>query len=118
MLLLCYRRKHRRSIIDSAYRLIAALQIAIEKAAEYCLTTPHPNRLAVFLLAGFVAVVAAVTAVVARGRELRVDGIPVGLGQFVVMPGGKTYYILKRLVNSLFGGVFQGVAGICTNTTE
>lgn len=101
------------------YELVAAFQIALETLAEHCLTTPHANRLAVCLLAGCVSVAAVVViVVVACGRELRVDRVPVGLGLFVVMPGGKTYYVLKHIVNSLFGSVFQGVIGVCTNPAK
>ncbi|CAN0369749.1 unnamed protein product [Ectocarpus sp. 6 AP-2014] len=36
----------------------------------------------------------------------------------VVLPDGKTFYLQRRLVNSLFGAVFHGIQGECPNTND
>lgn len=36
----------------------------------------------------------------------------------VVLPDGKTFYLQRRLVNSLFGAVFHGLRGRCSNPSE
>ena len=36
----------------------------------------------------------------------------------VVLPDGQTFYLQRRLVNSLFGAVFHGLRGRCSNPNE
>lgn len=36
----------------------------------------------------------------------------------VLLPGGRTFYLQRRLANSLFGSVHHGVQGSCSNPDE
>eukprot|EP00903_Cladosiphon_okamuranus_P011493 g10825.t1 len=38
--------------------------------------------------------------------------------QLVVLPDGQTFYLQRRLVNSLFGAVFHGLSGKCTDPND
>lgn len=52
--------------------------------------------------------------VVVAGRERETAEDP----NLLVLPGGKTFYMQRRLVNSLFGAVFHGIRGHLSDVSK